>query len=896
MDSSEGLACGTAPCLQEQGTQRRCHELRRVRSDSSLPFVEHDKALKLLQGDVASFRERSLAEARLLRWEQYSIVRRHFLSFCIYTQHKCQTILNTKWFQPFILICIIASSLVLAVEHPGAPSHVREGTDVTLKVFTGIFLVEMIIKLCALGIRGYVKDRWNWLDGFIVVLSVVSDAFDLAAAGSNINVPYLKSFRTIRVLRPLRTITNVPELKIVVNALLLSFPGLSNMFVFLGLFWLVFGVLGLSLFRGKFRHCVDALGIRVYDVDTKAQCLARSEADGYTWINTRSNFDNIYEAIFTLFEMSTTEGWLDVMHNGIDARGPDLNPMVGHKREAFLFFILFMGIGYFFLINLFIGVIMDNFSKMREEAEQEGRGRNIFLTEQQRAWVNLQSKLINAAPRRDAAPPDNGIRRFAFNLRGAKCYQILRDICVILDVVAMLFWYYGMSSDERVALLALNYVFGGIFIVDYIIMLLGRVTDKWLDNERVANGALIVLMVLLETLLEPGAGRMARVLRVIETVRRIRSIKNLLDTLLLSTPTLLNVGALMMLVFFLYAVLGVQLFGQVFDQQECITPTTNFKTFGNALKTLFRMSTGEGWNCIMGDAALEEFPCSRELGNCGNKYYAWFYFYSFTIIGHFILLNLFVAVVLEHFGKEETIAPKSIKDGDFATFFKQWHRYDVDGDGFIAFHDLNRFLQELPPPLGIGEAVDRSKLLQLHSDYKIKVYTSSSVFYCHYLDVLHSLTAAFYGVSTEDLPPEVKELIESQLARTKSKRLVDSRRQMEKRRRRLNALNDSTSSSLFLETLATDVLQAHEDGEQWNTWSIHRKPSQGRCSGTTTFDLQAATIIQAVARGWIIRAHLRELQSLYSLKDYTADAIHQFRGLHGLGMEVERRTVFIPAV
>ena len=130
------------------------------------------------------------------------------------------------------------------------------------------------------------------------------------------------------------------------------------------------------------------------------------------------------------------------------------------------------------------------------------------------------------------------------------------------------------------------------------------------------------------------------------------------------------------------------------------------------------MCTGEGWNCIMGDASLEEYPCSKERGDCGNKYFAWVYFYSFTIVGHFILLNLFLAVVLENFGKDEGSTETTITDQDFATFFSLWHKYDRDGEGFINFSDLNRFLQELPPPLGMGQKASRIRLLQLHRKYK----------------------------------------------------------------------------------------------------------------------------------------------------------------------------------
>lgn len=102
-----------------------------------------------------------------------------------------------------------------------------------------------------------------------------------------------------------------------------------------------------------------------------------------------NNFDNIGTGILTLVEIVTLEGWLDVMYNGVDARGMDeqglwLHPARDSQPFMCLFFLLFIVVGSFFIWNLFVGVTIDKFNEMKDKQE----GRSVFLTEEQRIWVS----------------------------------------------------------------------------------------------------------------------------------------------------------------------------------------------------------------------------------------------------------------------------------------------------------------------------------------------------------------------------------------------------------------------------------------------------------------------------------------------------------------------------
>ncbi len=79
------------------------------------------------------------------------------------------------------------------------------------------------------------------------------------------------------------------------------------------------------------------------------------------------NYDNIFNAFFTLFIIATLDGWVDQMYKGIDAVGIDMQPVENYNEYMAFFFIIYLLIVGFFVINMFVGVIIDNFHKCREE-------------------------------------------------------------------------------------------------------------------------------------------------------------------------------------------------------------------------------------------------------------------------------------------------------------------------------------------------------------------------------------------------------------------------------------------------------------------------------------------------------------------------------------------------
>jgi hypothetical protein len=134
--------------------------------------------------------------------------------------------------------------------------------------------------------------------------------------------------------------------------------------------------------------------------------------------------------------------------------------------------------------------------------------------------------------------------------------------------------------------------------------------------------------------------RVFRVARIFRLVRQLKGIQMLLKTLFISLPSMGNVGALLALVYFIFAVLAVKLFGTIEDGM-CLTRHVNFQSFTYSILTLFQMTTGENWDCIMHDAMDEQK---------GGVAWASVFFVIFTVIQALIMINLFVAIILDNFG------------------------------------------------------------------------------------------------------------------------------------------------------------------------------------------------------------------------------------------------------
>ncbi len=185
---------------------------------------------------------------------------------------------------------------------------------------TIIFTFECVLKIVALGFvncgkLSYMRNISNVFDFIIVVSALISTA---QGDGGSKSLSVLKVLRIARIARPLRIISRSEGLTIAINSLGKSFPNMVNLFFFCFLIFFLFGIFGVNYFKGCFYIC-DYSHIPQHlwaNIDTMQDCMDY----GGDWIQGDTNFDNIAQAMSAMFKISMTEGWLDIMKQGINSR------------------------------------------------------------------------------------------------------------------------------------------------------------------------------------------------------------------------------------------------------------------------------------------------------------------------------------------------------------------------------------------------------------------------------------------------------------------------------------------------------------------------------------------------------------------------------------------------
>ncbi|KAK2111670.1 Voltage-dependent T-type calcium channel subunit alpha-1G [Saguinus oedipus] len=119
-----------------------------------------------------------------------------------------------------------------------------------------------------------------------------------------------------------------------------------------------------QLFKGKFFVCQ---GEDTRNITNKSDCAEAS----YRWVRHKYNFDNLGQALMSLFVLASKDGWVDIMYDGLDAVGVDQQPIMNHNPWMLLYFISFLLIVAFFVLNMFVGVVVENFHKCRQHQEEE---------------------------------------------------------------------------------------------------------------------------------------------------------------------------------------------------------------------------------------------------------------------------------------------------------------------------------------------------------------------------------------------------------------------------------------------------------------------------------------------------------------------------------------------
>ncbi|XP_042677968.1 sodium channel protein type 2 subunit alpha-like isoform X12 [Centrocercus urophasianus] len=630
----------------------------------------------------------------------------------------CYSIVEHNWFETFIVFMILLSSGALAFEdiYIEQRKTIKTMLEYADKVFTYIFILEMLLKWVAYGFQMYFTNAWCWLDFLIV--------------------------------------------DVVVNALVGAIPSIMNVLLVCLIFWLIFSIMGVNLFAGKFYHCVNTTTGEMFDVSdvnnyTQCEELIKNNQSA-RWKNVKVNFDNVGAGYLALLQVATFKGWMDIMYAAVDSRDVEDQPKYEDNLYMYLYFVIFIIFGSFFTLNLFIGVIIDNFNQQKKKFG----GQDIFMTEEQKKYYNAMKKLGSKKPQKPIPRPVNKFQGMVFDFVTKQVFDISIMILICLNMVTMMVETDDQSKEMETILSRINLVFIILFTGEFVLKLISLrhyyFTIGWNIFDFVVVILSIVGMFLAEMIEKYFVSptlfrviRLARIGRILRLIKGAKGIRTLLFALMMSLPALFNIGLLLFLVMFIYAIFGMSNFAYV-KREVGIDDMFNFETFGNSMICLFQITTSAGWDGLLapilnsGEPDCDphkDHPGSSVKGDCGNPSVGIFFFVSYIIISFLVVVNMYIAVILENFSVATEESAEPLSEDDFEMFYEVWEKFDPDATQFIEYSKLSDFAASLDPPLLIAKP---NKVQLIAMDLPM---VSGDRIHC--LDILFAFTKRVLGESGE---------------------------------------------------------------------------------------------------------------------------------------------------
>uniref|UniRef100_I3JQL6 Sodium channel protein n=1 Tax=Oreochromis niloticus TaxID=8128 RepID=I3JQL6_ORENI len=625
----------------------------------------------------------------------------------------CYRIVEHNWFESFIIFMILLSSGALAfediyIEQRKTIKTVLEYAD---KIFTYIFILEMLLKWVAYGFAKYFTNAWCWLDFLIVDVSLVSLVAN--ALGAN-ELGAIKSLRTLRALRPLRALSRFEGMRVVVNALLGAIPSIFNVLLVCLIFWLIFSIMGVNLFAGKFYYCVNKTTNEPFDVSEVKNMSHCKSMENAIRKNVKVNFDNVGMGYLALLQVATFKGWMDIMYAAVDSQK---QPQREVNLYMYCYFVVFIIFGAFFTLNLFIGVIIDNFNQQKKKISQD-----IFMTEEQKKYYNAMKKLGSKKPQKPIPRPSNKIQGYIFDFTTKQSFDIVIMALISLNMITMMVETDDQSDYKKKVLYYINLIFIVIFTGECLLKMISLRHYFFMNGWNIFDFIVVILSIIgmfLAKIIEKyflsptlfRVIRLARIGRILRLIKSAKGIRTLLFALMMSLPALFNIGLLLFLVMFIYAIFAMSNFAYV-KKERGIDDLFNFETFANSMICLFQITTSGGWDTQLhpilnknGDDCDPEMenPGSTFKGNCGNPTLGIIFFVSYIIICFLIVVNMYIAVILENFGVATEESADPLSEDDFEMFYEVWERFDPHATQFIEYKKLSEFADNLEPPLRIAK-------------------------------------------------------------------------------------------------------------------------------------------------------------------------------------------------
>ena len=659
---------------------------------------------------------------------------------------------------------IVVNSIILTYYTPlydphGSTILVAKILDIITTVF---FCFEVIAEVISYGLinngpGSFLRSPFKVLDLLAAVSGVITDS-------SEIQITWLyKVLLLTRVLRILRLMTMSQGFTLRVKAIVDGFPKIMQTLFIALLFIVIFGVIGVHLFKERFYYCmeIESEGAEQvgeyteepFEVDTIYDCMNM----GREWRTRDIGFDNILQACLTLFEMFSGKSWYSMIAYVPDIYGVDHEPRRDVSTYNLWFPVVYMLFCFLFIRSLLTSMISNTYYFHNEKLQGLRE-----LSSAQRRWVSLSKIIFKASPVKDYKQNCRFYKLYLFLIHPVFHYFILTTI-LLNGVLLCLSWYRESSEFDEFSEIC-HYLFLAVYVIEAFLKLLFYGRDYFDSNWNTFDLVImigLVGMTIATKSVSPSQKTPAlllivfRVFKIYSLFNKIEMLRKVFQIFILALPSVINLALLLFVIMYVFAVVGIFLFAGV-KLQGYLTPHANFQNLGSAFLTIYRMSTFDGWVDIMHDAMREKtqyfycipYPTYEEtLANdgaiaCGVPY-APIYFVAFIILVPFVFLNIFMAILVASVIEITQLSESVLSDERLDHFLNIWKKYDPEGLGYMQYHRLWNLLYELPEPLGAAEKEMGNRyycaitlwMLQLRI-YRCK---TNNLHYVAFYDVLEAL-------------------------------------------------------------------------------------------------------------------------------------------------------------
>ncbi|EMP36125.1 Sodium channel protein type 5 subunit alpha [Chelonia mydas] len=635
----------------------------------------------------------------------------------------CFKVVEHSWFESFIIFMILLSSGALAFEdiHLQKRENIKTMLEFLDKVFTYIFVFEMFLKWLAYGFRKYFTNAWCWLDFLIVDVSLVTL---IANSLGYSDMGAMKSLRTLRALRPLRALSRFEGMRLAVQ----------RWGDFHQILQAARALIGEGKRTGKQaaaayqRVCGFCDSLLTYRVVVNALIGAIPSIMNVLLVCL------IFWLIFSIMGVTLLAGKFGKCVNLTEEKS-ELNKSIRNKLDC----------------TTYNDTQKIYWTNVKVNFDNVGSGYLALLQVATfKGWMDIMYAAVDSR--------GNKYQGFLFDIVTSQAFDVIIMILICLNMITMMVETDDQSTEKTYILNKINMLFVAIFTAECIMKLLALRHYYFTNGWNIFDLSVVIMSIVgtvlsgivkvFENYFSPTLFRvirLARIGRILRLIRAAKGIRTLLFALMMSLPALFNIGLLLFLVMFIYAIFGMANFAYV-QWESGIDDMFNFQTFANSMLCLFQITTSAGWDGLLSPILNTGPPfCDPNIrgavGECGKPAVGIIFFVSYIIISFLIVVNMYIAVILENFNVATEESTDPLGEDDFDMFYEVWEKFDPGATQFIEYSALSDFADALAEPLRVAKP---NKIELIAMDLPL---VSGDRIHC--LDILFAFTKRVLGESGE---------------------------------------------------------------------------------------------------------------------------------------------------